>query len=51
MKIMIRIDIESDETKFKYRNVARFVSAQKKAGSISGRSLGRARARFENSGW
>ena len=51
MKIMIRIDIEFDETKFKYRNVARFLSAQKKVGSISARYLGRAGARFPNSGW
>ena len=51
MKIMIKIDIESDEIKLKYRNVVRFLSAQKKVGSISARSLGRPRARFPNSGW
>ena len=43
MKIKIRIDIESDETKFKYRNVARFLSGPKES-RLDFRSLSRSSA-------
>ena len=41
---MIRIEIEFDETKFKYRNVARFLSAQKSKVGSTFRSLSRSSA-------